>query len=110
MTTGNLVSDDAAAEQIVRAAELLEAVARDCEQAVDFEVPLRAGRAAACLQSVLPGRRLAPPSLRDDADAVRAALGEAVTLLAALPPEQLIDPVLDALAQAQAGARALPAA
>ena len=91
---------------IARAAALLEAVARDSEAAVDFEVPIRCGQAANRLHTLLGATSSTVPLVGDDADAIRAALSEAITLLSSLPPAELAEPVLDALVQARAAALA----
>lgn len=90
------------------AAALLEAVARDSEQAVDFDVPLRSGQAAGRLHAVLGFSPTQLPFVGDDAEDIRAALNEAITLLSALPDDQITDPVLDALLDARAAAAAVP--
>lgn len=93
---------------IARAAALLEAVARDSEQAVDFDVPLRCGQAAGRLHTVLGFSATQLPLVGDDAEDIRAALSEAITLLSELPEDQITDPVLDALLDARAAAAAVP--
>lgn len=95
------------AAAIAQAAALLEAVARDSERAVDFEVPLRCGQAANRLHTVL-GFAPTLPFIGDDATDIRTALGEAITLLSVLPSDELSDPILDALLDARAAADAVP--
>lgn len=98
-TSGSIVS-------IASAAALLEAVARDSEQAVDFEVPLRCGQAANTLHAVIGSTPNRLPTVRDVAEDIRVAIDEAVSLLSALPADELTDPVLDALLHARAAAAA----
>ena len=93
---------------LARAAALLEAVARDSEQAVDFDVPLCCGIAAGRLHTVLGFSPAQLPLVGDDAGDIRAALTEAVTLLSTLPLDQISDPVLDALLNARAAVAAIP--
>jgi hypothetical protein len=90
------------------AAALLEAIARDSEQAVDFDVPLRCGQAAGRLNAELGFSPTQLPFVGDDAADIRAALSEAIMLLSALPEDQITDPVLDALLDARAAAAAVP--
>ena len=102
-------NDQAPANPISQAAALLEAVARDSEGAVDFDVPLRCGQAANLLHGASQLRPAQIPFIGDVAEDIRAAIDKAVALLSALPDEDLSDPVLDALLQARAAAAALPA-
>jgi hypothetical protein len=95
-----------ASAAIARAAALLDGVARDSEAAVDFEVPIRCGQAANRLYTVLRATTPAVPLVGDDFAAIRAAVSQAITLLGSLPPEELVEPVLDALVQARAAALA----
>jgi len=92
---------------IALAAALLGAIARDSEQAVDFGVPLRCGQAAGRLHTVLGFSATQLPFVGDDAEEIRAALSEAITLLSELPEHQITDPVLDALLEARAAAAAV---
>jgi hypothetical protein len=94
---------------IAHAAALLEAVARDSGQSVDFDVPLHCGQAAGRLHTVLGYAPTQLPLVGDVAEDVRAAVEEAVTLLAGVPAGDLTEPVLDALLQARAAAAAVRA-
>jgi hypothetical protein len=107
MTTDTDLTNPAA--QIAQAAGLLEAIARDSENTVDFDVPLRCGQAANRLHAALGRSATQLPAVGDDATEIAAALGKAITLLATLPGDQLTDPVLDALLDARAAAAALTA-
>lgn len=99
------------ASDLAAAAALLDAVARDSEGAVDFEVPIRCGQAANRLYSVLDVAALTPPLVGDDRDAITTALAAAITnlstALAAAETEAAHDAVLDALVQAQHAAAAI---
>ena len=92
---------------VAQAAALLEAVARDSEAAVDFDVPLRCGRAANRLHIVLGSTCSQLPFVGDNAADIAAAIGEATTLLSSLPSEEITDPILDALLDARAAAAQL---
>ena len=89
---------------LAQAAALLDAVARDSEQAVDYEVPLRCGQAANRLYALLGQTLTDLPSVGDDAATIADALAAAILLLSSLPHDALIDPVLDALHEARAAA------
>jgi hypothetical protein len=93
---------------IALAAALLEAIARDSEQAVDFDVPLRCGQAASRLHTVLGFSPTQLPFVGDDATDIRTALGEALTLLSGLAEDQITDPILDALLDVRAAEAAVP--
>lgn len=95
------------AASLALAAALLEAIARDSEQAVDVDVPLRCGRAAGRLNAVLGFSPTQVPFVGDDAADIRAALSETITLLSGLPEDQITDPVLDALIDTRAAATAV---
>lgn len=110
MTTSNTTGPTGPTAAIARAAVLLEAVARDSEQAADFEVPLRCGQAANRLHAVLGYVPAQLPAIGDDATGIRTALDQAITLLSSLPQDELSDPLLDALLDARAAAAALPGA
>ena len=96
---------------LIAAAALLEAVARDSETAVDFEVPIRCGQAATRLHSVLGTPIPAPPLVGDDLAAIRTAVAAAITklssALAAPQTDAAHDSVLDALVQARRAAAAI---
>jgi hypothetical protein len=92
---------------LAQAAALLEAVARDSEAAVDFDVPLRCGRAANRLHAALGSTCSQLPFVGDDAADLAAAIGEATTLLSSLPSDEITDPILDALLDARAAAAQL---
>ncbi len=98
-----------AAAAVVHAAALLEAVARDSEDAVDFDVPLRCGRAANRLYAALGFSSPQLPFVGDDTTAIAAAIGEAITLLSTLPGDEITDPILDALLDARAAGAAVTA-
>jgi hypothetical protein len=98
-------ANTAGADRIDRAATLLEAVARWCDDAADAEVPLRCGRAADLIRAPSAIR---PLPMTDDAAEVRAALREAADLLRSLPAEYLTDAVLAALAETRTAVRLLP--
>lgn len=100
----DLTSSQAA---VAQAAALLEAIARDSENAVDFDVPLRCGQAAARLHTALGFTCSQLPLVGDDATDIGAALREAITLLSCLPGTDITDPILDALLDARAAAAAL---
>lgn len=90
---------------LARAGALLEAVARDCEDALDAEVPLRCGRAADLLE--MATTRPAPiPLLPDRAVPLRTAVERAHMLLVSLPIDALSDAVLDAIVETRAALRA----
>lgn len=95
---------------IAQAAALLEAIARDSEHAVDFEVPLRCGQAANRLHAALGFTSPQLPFVGDNATDIGAALGEAITLLSTLPSDEITDPILDALLDARAAAAAVATA
>ena len=101
-------NDQSTANRIAQAAALLEAVARDTERAVDFDVPLRCGQAATLLHGTIGFTPTQIPFVGDVAEDIRGAIDQAVALLSALPDEDLSDPVLDALLQARAAAAAVP--
>ncbi len=90
---------------LAQAAALLEAVARDSEAAVDFDVPLRCGRAADRLHTAL-GSTCSQllPFVGDNAADIAAAISEATTLLSSLPSDEITDLILDALLDARAAA------
>jgi hypothetical protein len=92
---------------LAQAAALLEAVARDSEAAVDFDVPLRCGRAANRLHAALGSTCSQLPFVGDDAAEIAAAIGEATALLSSLPSDEITDPILDALLDARAAAAQL---
>jgi hypothetical protein len=94
--------------KIAHAAALLDAVARDSEQAVDFDVPLRCGRAAARLHAVLGFSPTQVPFVGDDAADIATAIAEATAVLSSLPDDELTDPILDAILDVRAAADALP--
>ncbi|WAX58517.1 hypothetical protein M6B22_07065 [Jatrophihabitans cynanchi] len=96
------------AGKISHAAALLDAVARDSEQAVDFDVPLRCGRAAGRLHAVLGFTPAQLPFVGDDVADIGTAIAEATAVLSSLPDDELTDPVLDAILDARAAADALP--
>ena len=89
---------------IAQAAALLEAIARDSENAVDFDVPLRCGQAANRLHATVGVTASQLPFVGDNAADIGAALGEAITLLSTLPSDEITDPILDALLDARAAA------
>src|SRR5438445_7682671 len=93
------IADTAPEDRVTRAAALLDAVARDSESAVDFEVPLRCGVAANRLHAHTGTVPTALPTIGDDATAIAAAVADAIDLLMGLPAENLSDAVLDALSQ-----------
>ena len=99
-----MTSTESHTASLAHAAALLDAVARGSEQAVDYEVPLRCGQAANRLYALLGQTLTDIPLVDDDAEAVAGALAGAITLLAALPEDELTAPVLDALLQARAAA------
>lgn len=94
---------------LAQAAALLEAVARDSEAAVDFDVPLRCGLAANRLHTALGSTRSQLPFIGDNAADIAAAIAIATTLLSSLPDEEITDPILDALLDARAAAAQLAA-
>jgi hypothetical protein len=96
------------ASPIAHAATLLEAVARDSEYAVDFDVPLRCGQAANQLHAFLGSAPTQLPSVDDDVENIRTAITDAITLLCSLPDDELSDPVIDALCHARAAAASIP--
>jgi hypothetical protein len=96
------------ARKIAHAAALLDAVARDSEHAVDFDVPLRCGRAAGRLHAELGFTPTQLPFVGDDAADIASAIAEATTVLASLADDELTDPILDAILDARAAADALP--
>jgi len=108
MTTTHHTDLTGPAATIAQAAALLEAVARDSEQAVDFDVPMRCGQAANRLHTVLGFVPSQLPFVGDNASDIRAALGEAITLLSSLPQDELTDPILGALLDARAAVHAVP--
>jgi len=103
MTT-NMAGNGNVVEQ---AAALLEAVARDCETAADFEVPFRAGLAANQLHALMVGGPAELPFVGDHAADVHAAITDALRLLATLPDEDLSEQILDAIADADAALAAM---
>ena len=92
---------------VSQAAALLEAVARDSEAAVDFDVLLRCGRAANRLHIAMGSTCSQLPFVGDNAADIAAAIGEATTLLSSLPSEEITDPILDALLDVRAAAAQL---
>jgi hypothetical protein len=96
---------DGAIAPVARVAGLLEAVARDCEQAVDFVVPLRCGQAANRLHALLGYTPTQLPLVGDDLTSIASGLSEAITLLSSLPQDGLSDPILDALLAVRAAAQ-----
>ncbi len=92
---------------LAQAAGLLEAVARDSETAVDFDVPLRCGRAANRLHTALGATCAQLPFVGDNAADIAAAITEATALLSSLPSDEITDPILDALLDARAAAAQL---
>ena len=87
---------------IGQAGALLEAIARDSDTALDFEVPLRCGRAA----DLLPHTGFAVPRLADDHGELTTALAQALALLESLPAVAVTDAVLDAVTQTRAATAA----
>ena len=85
-----------------QAGALLEAIARDSDTALDFEVPLRCGRAA----DLLPHCGFAVPRLADEYGELAAALAQALALLESLPAVAVTDAVLDAVTQTRAATAA----
>ena len=85
-----------------QAGALLEAIARDSDTALDFEVPLRCGRAA----DLLPHTGFAVPRLADDHCELTTALAQALALLESLPAVAVTDAVLDAVTQTRAATAA----
>lgn len=90
-----------------RAAALLEGVARDSEHAVDHQVPLRCGVAANQLRAHGGTALTEPVSIPDDATLIANTIGQALALLTSLPELELSDPVLNAVIEARAAARAI---
>jgi hypothetical protein len=95
---------------LARAAALLDAIARDSEQAVDVDIPLSCGHAAGRLHAALGYVPTDLPPVGDDTAHIRAALDQALTLLATLPPHRATGPVHDAARAARAARRSLPPA
>jgi hypothetical protein len=85
-----------------RAGALLEAIARDSDTALDFEVPLRCGRAA----DLLPHSGFAVPRLADEYGQLAAALGQALALLESLSAVAVTGAVLDAVTETRAATAA----
>ena len=97
-----MTSSTAAENATGQAGALLEAIARDSDTALDFEVPLRCGRAA----DLLPHTGFAVPRLPDEYGELTAALAQALALLESLPAVVVTDALLDAVAEARAATAA----
>jgi hypothetical protein len=101
-TTQSPVTDD-----LLNAAALLEAVARDSERAVDPEVPIRCGISANRICALLGLVPYALPDVGDDAVAITRAVDDSIRLLTTHLAADVPDQLLDALQQAQHAAAAL---
>jgi hypothetical protein len=93
---------------LAHAAALLDAIARDSEHAVDFDIPLSCGLAASRLHAAIGYVPTDIPDVGDDITRIRAALSDALQLLRSLPPHLTTGNVWQAFSAARDARQSLP--
>ena len=93
---------------LANAAALLDAIARDSEDAADFDVPLSCGLAASRLHAALGYVPTHLPDIGDDITRIRAALSDALRLLSSLPPLLRTEDIRQAVDAARDAEQSLP--